>query len=310
MKYMVTGGAGFVGSHIARALVRRNPADEVVVYDDLSVGVRENVPEECVFVNGDIRDREKLDEAMKGVDVVFHDAAFVSIRNSYLEPGREIEINEIGTLNVFEAMRATGARRMVFASSMAVFGYPIPGKPFDEEYRISPISPYGVSKMKGEQFCEIYREHYGIEYAALRYFNIFGTGQGYSPYVGVLTAFINQSMAGGPITVYGDGRQSRDFVSVDDIAQANLLAADAEGSGIYCIASGDEQDVITLAERVSEQFGGVEIVFEPKPGGEVDVSSADISKAVRELGYKPTKTILSELPAIVEWWKSKGGEPA
>ncbi len=301
MKILITGGAGFVGSHIAQALLKENIGD-VIVYDNLSVGKIENIPVGCNFINGDIRDAEKLVKSMDGVDAVFHNAAFVSIRGSYLRLKDELDINCNGTLNVLESMVKKGVKKIIFASSMAVYGCP-KQVPVMEENDLSPLSPYGFSKARGELFCKIFAEQYGISYGILRYFNIYGIRQTVSPYVGVLTTFINQALNKKPLTIYGSGNQTRDFVHVQDVANANLLALSYESNGIFNIGSGTEESINKLADIVNNYLDNVGKIYKPAPKGEVDRIRADIRQAQACLKYNPGPGLQSLLPEIIKWWK-------
>ena len=295
MKCFVTGGAGFVGSKIAGKLLKKG--NDVTIYDNLSVGRMENVPNGAKFIKGDILDIDKLCAEMHEMDIVFHEAAFVSIRNSFFEPRREFETNVTGTLNILDAMVKNNVSKIIFASSMVVYGIPSQ-KLSSENDMVQPISPYGLSKLRGEMLCKIYSEQYGITYNALRYFNIFGEGQQYSEYVGVLTAFINMARNKSPITVCGDGLQERDFVFADDVAEANLLCINKLNNKIYNIGSGRRTSILSVAKAVSQEFQNNEITYIPKPPGEVNTICADITLANNELGFKPSCTITDYIPNL------------
>jgi UDP-glucose 4-epimerase len=296
MKRLVTGGAGFVGSRLSARLL--GLGHQVTAYDDLSVGRRENVPEGAAFIEGDILDMGRLRDAMRsmrGVDVVFHNAAFVSIRNSFFEPRREAEVNVTGTLNVLDAIVEAGEAgvppKIVFASSMAVYGIPQKDRVHEGDV-VQPISPYGLSKLKGEMLCRVYSERFGVSYSALRYFNIFGEGQAYSEYVGVLTAFISLAKGGRPITVCGDGTQERDFVYVGDVAEANVLAMGNTKNAVYNIGSGTRTSILSVAQAVRAEYGNAEIAYVPRPPGEIQTICADIGAAKSDLGFAPRFGIL------------------
>jgi len=302
MKFLITGGAGFIGSHIAEELVKAGKG-EVIIFDDLSVGRAENIPAGCTFVEGDIRHKKKLARAMKGVDIVFHNAAFVSIRGSFERLREELDINCLGTLNVLEAAVDRGVKRVIFASSMAVYGEPS-YLPVDEEHPLNPASPYGLSKARGEQYCRLFSEKYGLGTVALRYFNTYGLRQSPSPYVGVITTFINQALKGEPLTIFGDGHQTRDFVWVKDVAQANVLAAFSDVSGAFNVGSGRETSINLLADFVTNCLGGQKIHLE-KPPGEVTRIVADISKTRELLNYEPQGDLPELLPTLIEWWAKR-----
>jgi len=302
MKFLVTGGAGFIGSHIAEELVRAGKG-EVIVFDDLSVGKAENIPAGCAFIEGDVRQKKALVKAMKDVDIVFHNAAFVSIRGSFERLREELDINCLGTLNVLEAAVERGVKKVIFASSMAVYGEPI-YLPVDDEHPLNPVSPYGLSKVRGEQYCKIFEEKYGLSTVALRYFNTYGLRQSPSPYVGVITTFINQAIKGEPLTIFGDGNQTRDFVWVKDVAQANILAAFSNVSGVFNVGSGDETSILMLADLIAKYFGSRKTNLE-KPPGEVSRIVADISRARELLNYEPQGELQELLPTLIKRWSEK-----
>jgi UDP-glucose 4-epimerase len=302
-KFLVTGGAGFIGSHIAEELLYREKGD-VVVLDNLSVGKRENIPPGATLIVGDIKDRTILRECLEGVDAVFHNAAFVSIRGSFDRLEDDLEINSMGTLNVLRESAAAKVRQFIFASSMAVYGAP-ENFPVTEVMQTMPHSPYGLSKVRGEMYCKIFSENFDIQTVILRYFNTYGPRQTPSAYVGVLTTFITQALQGTPMTVFGDGSQLRDFVSVKDVARANLKALDFPGRGIFNIGSGSEISVLELAGEIVKYLGEGSIAHLAPPQGEIPRMLADISKAQSLLDYKPEDEIKKTIPALIEEWKNK-----
>jgi UDP-glucose 4-epimerase len=233
MKYLVTGGAGFIGSHIVDALVAED--HKVVVLDNLSSGHRENlasVMDRIAFIEGDIRDADSCIQAADGCDGIFHEAALVSVADSVERPRDNHDINITGTLNVLEAARSAGVRRVVFASSAAIYGNN-PELPKTEAMLPEPMSPYAVAKITGEHYLKTYAELYGLECIALRYFNVYGPRQDpSSPYSGVISIFARRVGQGLPVTIYGDGEQTRDFINVADVISANLLAMQTELSAI------------------------------------------------------------------------------
>jgi len=301
MKFLVTGGAGFIGSHIAEKLVEKG---EVAVFDNMSIGKEYNVPSGCKIIRGDIRNKDEINKAMHGVDIVFHNAAFVSIRGSFERIFEDIEVNCIGTVNVLNAAIKSGVKKIIFASSMAVYGEPQNIKVKETDTTV-PISPYGLSKLRGEMYCKMFSEKYGIDYAILRYFNTYGTRQTPSPYVGVMTTFINQALEKKPITIFDDGKQTRDFVWVNDVADANMLAAFPKNSGIYNVGSGKETSINDLADKIIEILGGKKI-FLAKPEGEIGRICADITKAKENINFKPQGDVIKKIPEIIEWWRNKG----
>lgn len=302
MKCLITGGAGFIGSHIAEELIAKNAAkpEEIIIFDNLSVGKQENIPKGCIFIRGDIRNKEEITKAMKDVDIVFHDAAFVSIRASFDKLEEEVTTNCIGTLNVFQAALHNKIKKIIFASSMAIYGEPC-YMPVDEKHPLLTISPYGLSKIRGEMYCKVIEES-GIKATVLRYFNTYGTRQTPSPYVGVITTFIKQALNNQPLTVFGDGEQTRDFVWVRDIANANVLAAMSDKSGVYNIGSGTETSINEIADKIIEILGSKKLYTEPAKG-EITKIRANISKVTNELGYKPQGKVLERIAEIIDYWK-------
>lgn len=299
MKFLVTGGAGFIGSHIAQKLINSQKG-KVVIFDNLSTGKKENIPSGCEFVEADIRDKEKLRQAMEKVDIVFHEAAFVSVRGSFEKPEDELNINCCGTLNVLEAASKQNVKKIIFASSRTVYGKP-KYFPIDEKHPLNPISPYGLSKVRGELYCQIFEENYGITPIILRYFNVYGIRQTFSSYAGVITRFINQALNKKPLTIYGSGEQTRDYVWVEDVAQANLSAAFSNSKGIFNIGKSKEISVNQIADMIFKHLGKREKVYLDKPAGEVKRALADISKAEKLLNYKPSGEILEILPSLIDW---------
>jgi len=299
---MVTGGCGFIGSHIVEKILEEGK--EVIVFDDLSVGKKNNISHSTEFIQGDIKDTKALKGAMQDVDVVFHNAAFVSIRGSFEKIRKDIETNCLGTLNVLEAASDAGVKKLIFASSMAVYGEP-KNLPVAENHPLKPVSPYGYSKMIGEHYCKIFEEQRGLKTLCLRYFNAYGIRQTPSDYVGVATIFINNVLTGKPMKIFGDGNQTRDFVWVKDIANANILAADSNVSNESInVASGSEISINQLAIVIKSNLGGT-IKFAPRVPGEITRIVADINKAKKVLGFLPEGNFQKQLPGIIEWWKNE-----
>lgn len=294
---LVTGGAGFIGSHIVDAVVDRN---EVRVLDRLSTGSRSNLPADVSLIEGDIRDREAVEAAMEGVDVVFHEAAMVSVPASVEQPVTCHETNGTATLNLLEAAR-TNDSRVVFASSAAIYGHP-EAVPIPEDAPKRPASPYGLEKLAGDYYTRIYADRYGLDTVSLRYFNVYGPRQTGGQYSGVISAFLDQARSGEPITVEGDGEQTRDFVHVDDVVQANLRAATTDATGTsYNVGTGSNVTIQELAETVQRVTDtDSEIVHvDPRPG-DIERSEADITNANRQLGYRPTVTLEDGLSQLVD----------
>ena len=294
---LVTGGAGFIGSHIVDAVADRN---EVRVLDRLSTGSRSNLPDDVRLIEGDIRDRETVDAAMDGVDVVFHKAAMVSVPASVEQPVACHETNGTATVNILEAARANDSH-VVFASSAAIYGHP-DGVPIPEDAPKRPASPYGLEKLTGDYYTRIYADRYGLDTVSLRYFNVYGPRQTGGQYSGVISAFLDQARSGDPITVEGDGEQTRDFVHVDDVVQANLRAATTDATGTsYNIGTGSNITIRELAETIKRVTStDSEIVHvDPRPG-DIEQSEADITKASEQLGYTPTVTLEDGLSELID----------
>ncbi|MFC7075577.1 NAD-dependent epimerase/dehydratase family protein [Haloarcula halophila] len=285
---LVTGGGGFIGSHIADALL---PDNEVRILDDFSSGSRERCPDGATVVEGDIRDRDTVETAMDGVDLVFHEAAVVSVAQSVEDPETSHATNVDATLSILEAARRADAR-VVFASSAAIYGAP-ESIPIAEDDRKEPSSPYGLEKLSGDHYCRLYHDLYGLETVPLRYFNVYGPGQTGGDYAGVINVFTDQARDGGPLTVDGDGEQYRDFVHIDDIVQANVLAATTDAVGrAYNVGTGQRTTIRELAEAIRDRIDpDADIVHtDPRPG-DIRESRPDISRAREQLGYEPTLSL-------------------
>jgi len=283
---LITGGAGFVGSHLADRLVAGN---EVRVLDDLSTGRREYVPDAAELIVGDVRDRDLLARVMDGVDLVFHEAAVVSVEDSVERPKATHDVNVDGTLAVLEAAREEDAR-VVVASSAAVYGHP-DEVPVAETDPKTPTSPYGIDKLAVDQYTRRYHDLYGLETVALRYFNIYGPRQLAGAYSGVIDAFFEQARSGGPITVEGDGTQTRDFIHVADVVEANLRAATTDHVGrAFNVGTGIETGIGALAETVRDVTGEDALIVHTDPrDGDVERSCAGTSRAREELGFQANR---------------------
>lgn len=280
---VVTGGAGFVGSHLADALVEDN---DVTVLDSLVAGDPTHVPAGAELVEADVRDREAVAAHVAGADLVFHEAALVSVEASIERPAESDAVTADGTLATLEAARAADAR-VVLASSAAIYGHPA-YLPVDEDHPTEPESPYGVAKLAADHYARVYHELYGLETVRLRYFNVYGPRQS-ADYSAVVSTFREQAAAGEPITVEGDGTQTRDFVHVSDVVEANLLAATAGGAAgrAYNVGTGEETSIRELAEAVRDVSGtGSEVVHVDPREGDIDRSVADVSRAREELGFE------------------------
>lgn len=304
--WFITGGAGFIGSHLVKELVRQG--QRVTVFDNLSGGKLENltaVKDKITFIQGDIRDFGALVQASQGVDYILHHAALISVAESMAKPQETADINVQGTVNVLEAARINGVKRVVFASSAAVYGTR-PELPYTENTSIDCQSPYAWSKQSGAELCQLYTKAYGVDAVALRYFNVFGPGQNpNSAYAAVIAKFMQLAADNKPLGIDWDGLQSRDFVNVKDVVQANLLAATKAIPGeIYNVASGRTYTLLELADTL-EKVSGRKLarVSRPKRPGDVHESSADISK-IKAIGYAPSVTLEEGLR---EMWAEKMG---
>lgn len=300
MRYIVTGGAGFIGSHIAEVLSGEH---EIVVIDDLSSGHCENLKGiDCAFVEGSITDLPLLQETFAGADGVFHQAAIASVPRSVEDPLATHAVNLTGTLNVLIAARDRGVRKVVMASSAAVYGEN-PELPKKEEMAPDLLSPYAAQKLSDEHYAAVFSRLYGLSTVCLRYFNVFGPRQDpTSPYSGVISIFASRILNGEPITIHGDGGQTRDFVYVRDVVQANLRAMASDAEGVFNIARGEQTDLNTLARSMMQAAGQeVAIRYGPPRGGDIRHSLAEISRAREVLGWEPAYTIQEGLTETMRW---------
>ncbi len=309
---LVTGGAGFIGSHIVERLLREGYA--VRVLDNLTTGHRKNladVADEIDLRVGDIRDAAFVAEAVRGCDVVFHEAAIVSVPYSVEQPQQTHDVNLQGTLNVLMAAKTRGVRRVVFACSAAVYGED-PSMPKREAMAPSPVAPYGVEKMAGELYLGAWSALYGVETVSLRYFNVFGPRQDpKSAYSGVISIFVDRALRGATPVIYGDGSQYRDFVYVDNVVDANLLAATRDGvSGrAYNIGCGAQTSLNDLLAMIGRAVGvPVGATYAPARVGDIRASLADISRARNELGYAPSVGVEEGLARLVAHMKREREE--
>lgn len=297
---LVTGGAGFIGGHLVRALVARGMS--VAVLDDLSMGRRENVPAEVEFIQGDVRSQADVQKALVGAEIVFHEAAKVSIRSSVKEFYDDAEINLMGTLNLLRGCADAGVKKVVYASSMAVYDDCATPTPIPESYTVEPKSPYGVSKLAGEKYCMQFSQANQVECIVLRYFNTFGPGQTFTPYVGVITIFINKLLKGESPVVFGDGEQRRDFVHVSDIVQANIKAMDAKiVRGIYNVGTGRATSINQIASLLCDRINPrLQLSHAPEQPGELRNSIADLTRTSSDLGYRPAATLADRIDEVIE----------
>jgi len=300
-KIVITGGAGFIGSNLAEALAEEN---EVVVIDDLSAGKLENLSGLNVqFLKSSITDLELLRSAFEGASIVFHLAAIASVKKSVENPIRTNEVGIDGTLKVLVAARDAGVRRMILASSVAVYGSS-PDLPKREDMMPEPRSPYAVTKLAGEHYAQVFQEIYGLETVALRYFNVFGPKQDpSSEYSGVISRFITALLKGEQPVIYGDGEQTRDFVYVADVVKANILASHGRTSGIFNIACGKSISLNFLAQTIGEILARpVRPRYEAPRPADIRHSLADIGQA-ESLGYFPDFSIEDGLKRTIQWYR-------
>jgi UDP-glucose 4-epimerase len=303
MKALVTGGAGFVGSNHALALL--TSGHEVRLLDNFSTGNRSNLePLEAELVEGDLRSYERVAAAVQGVEVVFHQGALPSVPRSIQDPLTSTAVNVEGTLNVLLAARDAGVRRVVFASSSSVYG-DAPGMPRRESQAPAPLAPYAVSKLAAEQYCMVANRVYGVETVALRYFNVFGERQDpLSGYAAVIPRFIRLMLDGRSPTIFGDGEASRDFTHVENVVEANLAAADAPAAAgrVMNIAVGSAHTLNELVGTLQRLLDSdVEPGYGPPRPGDVSESLADISLARELLGYEPRVEFEEGLQRTIAW---------
>ena len=302
MRCVVTGGAGFIGSNLAAALLHRR--DEVVIVDDFSSGYRSNVePLRGVrVVEGDVRSREVVEKVIEGSEVVFHLAASVGNKRSIDNPVADSEINVLGTINVLEACRKFGVRKIVVSSSAGIFGE-LKTIPIREDHPVEPDTPYGASKLCEEKLALSYAKLYNLEAVCLRYFNVYGPNQRFDAYGNVIPIFVFKMLRGETLSIFGDGEQTRDFVNVADVVRANLNAGDSVGvSGAFNIASGTRITINHLVQMLTSVSGLSPHVEHVAPRlGDVRDSLADVSSARERLNYTPSVSMEAGLQKYVEW---------
>ena len=305
MKALVTGGAGFIGSNLVETLV--GEGHEVVVLDSLLSGYAQNVDQERArFVRGDIRDVQTLADVIEGVEIVYHLAASVGNKRSIDHPFDDAEVNVVGTLKVLEAARRAGVRKVVFSSSAGIFG-PLQTLPISEDHPVEPDSPYGAGKLCAEKNCLAYTKLYGLECVCLRYFNVYGPRQRYDAYGNVIPIFVFRLLRGEPITIFGDGEQTRDFVNVRDVVQANVRSSLRPGVwGAFNLGSGARVTINRLVEMIGE-YGDLrgKVVYAPPRPGDVRDSLADISKARAAFDFEPSVDFEEGLREYIAWARTE-----
>lgn len=306
MKVLVTGGAGFIGSNICAALLKEGA--EVTILDDLSSGhaVNLDVLPGTTFIEGDVRDADAVSRAVSGCEVVFHLAASVGNKRSIDHPDQDTAINVNGTLTVLDAARTAGVRKVVASSSAGIYGE-LKTIPIAEDHPVEPLTPYGVSKLYTEKMSLAFAHVFGLEAICLRYFNVYGPNQRFDAYGNVIPIFAFRALRGEAITIFGDGMQTRDFVHVDDVVQANLKAARKRGlSGAFNIASGTQIRILDLAHAVNSHVEEpVAIQHGPERAGDVAHSLADISAARDGFGFDPMIDTEPGLAQYMAWAKSE-----
>ncbi|ELY54936.1 NAD-dependent epimerase/dehydratase [Natronococcus amylolyticus DSM 10524] len=297
---LITGGAGFIGSHLATGLVEEN---DIRVLDNLTSGERSKIPQDATLIEGDLRDKDTLERATENVDLIFHEAALVSVQGSVEAPLTSHDINATATLELLEAARREDAR-VVLASSAAIYGHP-DRVPIEESDSKTPASPYGIDKLAIDHYARRYYDLYDLETVALRYFNAYGPGQTAGDYSGVISIFCDQAINDDPITVHGDGGQTRDFVFIDDIVQANLKAATTDHVGTaYNVGTGQTVSVQELAKTIVDVTDSdSEITYTEGRDGDIRHSGADISAIQADLGYEPTVSLFDGLEQTVDWYR-------
>jgi nucleoside-diphosphate-sugar epimerase len=310
-KVLVTGGAGFIGSHIVDKLLSEGL--EVTVVDNLSAGQPENFyhnsgKENFRFVEGDIRDTALVKGLVKDVEAVFHEAALISVVSSVKDPLTTHDVNVTGTLNLLKICVDSGVKRFVFASSASIYGE-METPLMREDMIPRPVSPYAVSKLAAENYAKLFYKIYGLETVCLRYFNVYGPRQKHSQYSGVIPIFIERALSNEPPIVYGDGKQTRDFVNVQDVVDANLVASNSKNAvgQVFNIGTGKAISINQLAKIIFRLLGKEDLKpvhSDLRPGETKLGSCADISKTKINLGYEPKITLEEGLLRLSEWYKN------
>jgi UDP-glucose 4-epimerase len=311
--YLITGGAGFIGSHLAETLVREGHT--VRILDNFRTGKRKNLAGlrgKVDVHDGDIRDRRAVHSAMRGVEYVLHHAAMVSPPESVERPAETLDVNVAGTLNVLQAARRAQVRRVVMASSCAVYGSgPVPAR---EEQAPIPLSPYAVSKLAGESLAISFFHCYGLPVTCLRYFNVFGPRQdSSSPYSGVIALFAARAKSGRGVTIYGDGKQTRDFIYVADVVRANLLACRSEKAAgqVMNVGTGQGRSLLNLHSELASLSGAaLPITFAPARAGDIYHSRCDPTRARKLLDFRPRTDFRVGLAETLQWVKGEAGARA
>jgi len=309
MKYLVTGGAGFIGSNLAAELLKRG--HQVRVLDNFSTGSRENILSldgSVEIIEGDLRSYHIVRAAVEGMDFILHQGALPSVPRSIADPVTSNEVNVTGTLNILHAALDAGVKRVVFASSSSIYG-DSPTLPKKEEMTPNPLSPYAVSKLAGEKYCQVFARIYGLHTVALRYFNVFGPRQNPdSQYSAVIPKFIKAMLNGQSPTIYGDGEQSRDFTYIANVVEANILATEVDcPAGVVMNCAAHQRITLNQLVEILNKILNTDIkpqYTDPRPG-DVKHSFADITKIKEALGYEPKILFEEGLRRTVEWFRYK-----
>lgn len=305
MKVLVTGGAGFIGSHLVDRLML--DGHEVVVLDDLSSGRLENIKHHLNergfhFLKGDIRNVRTVEESLKGVDAVIHEAAIASVPLSIENPSLTNEVNVSGTLNLLKASSKAKVKRFVYASSCAVYGA-ASDLPISEDVQLKPLSPYAASKLAAEEHCETFYKNYGLETVSLRYFNVYGQRQTAGEYAGVMVKFLERIRKGQPPVIFGDGEQTRDFIYIVDVVGATLLAMNRKGAagGVFNIGTGEAATINRLCDLFLKALGRPDLrpAYEDAKPGDIKHSQADIAKARQVLGFQPKVSLEQGIKELI-----------
>lgn len=311
-KYLVTGGAGFIGSHLVNRLLSENATVRVI--DNFSSGKRSNlehVASQIELVEGDIRNPDDCKKACAGVEIIFHEAAVPSVPRSVADPITSHQANIDGTFNVLMAARDAGVKRVVYAASSSAYG-DVPELPKRETTRPEPLSPYAVNKLVGEYYCQVFNKCFGLETVSLRYFNVFGPKQDpKSQYAAAIPAFVTSILRGESPTIYGDGEQTRDFTFIDNVVHANLLASRAPGvkGEVMNIACGSSVSVNAIIRQINALLGtNVAPTYVPPRAGDVKHSLADISRAKTVIGYEPLIMFDEGLRLAIDYYKTHAGK--
>ncbi len=313
MKCLVTGGAGFIGSHIIRHLLERGYETTCLDNFDPTYDINTKKGNISPFlennnfelIEGDIRDRELLKKAITDIDYIFHEAALVSVVESMKNPARTIEINTIGTFNILEAAISGNVKKVILASSAAVYG-DSPVLPKKESMIPVPKSPYAISKLDCEYAARIYFEEHGLKTTSLRYFNVYGPRQDpTSPYAAAIPIFLQKALKNQEIRIYGDGMQTRDFVFVNDVVHANELVMSKGDGKTFNVANGIATSINEIAEKIIKQTGSKStIIYEKERSGDIKHSVADITE-ISKIGFKPEYDMNKGLKNTIEWYRNQ-----